>query len=78
MGALPDGFGDVGVSFLNDSGSEFTKEFHDFITSVAWGDIWSRPGLPRHTSSLLTLALLLLLIEAMNSVCTFVPQRTTQ
>jgi len=43
------------------SASEFTKEFQDFITRVAWGDIWSRPGLPRNTRSLLTLALLVAL-----------------
>ena len=35
-----------------------TAPFQDFITRVAWGDVWSRPGLDRRTRSLLTLALL--------------------
>src|SRR5512141_2078819 len=53
--------GDAHVDRATGSASEFTKEFQDFITRVAWGDIWSRPGLPRHTRSLLTLALLIAL-----------------
>lgn len=38
--------------------TEFTAPFQDFITRTAWGDIWSRPGLDRHTRRLLTLAVL--------------------
>jgi len=34
-------------------------EFQDLITRYAWGEIWSRPGLPRHTRSLITLALMI-------------------
>jgi len=41
--------------------SDFTRDFQDFITRNAWGDIWSRPGLPCHTRSLLTLAMLVAL-----------------
>jgi 4-carboxymuconolactone decarboxylase len=37
------------------------SEFQDFLTRYAWGEVWSRPGLPRHTRSLLTLALLVAL-----------------
>ena len=29
------------------------------ITRHAWGDIWTRPGLPRHTRSLITIAMLI-------------------
>ena len=36
----------------------FNTEFQEFITRYAWGDIWARPGLPRHTRSLVTLALM--------------------
>jgi 4-carboxymuconolactone decarboxylase len=36
-------------------------EFQDFLTRYAWGEVWARPGLPRHTRSLLTLALLVAL-----------------
>jgi len=38
--------------------TDFTKDFQDFITRYAWGEIWTRPGLQRGTRSLLTIALL--------------------
>ncbi|MEN3367019.1 MAG: 4-carboxymuconolactone decarboxylase [Burkholderiales bacterium] len=38
--------------------NELTTEFQDFITRYAWGEIWTRPGLPRHTRSLLTIAMM--------------------
>ncbi len=41
--------------------SAFSAEFQALITRYAWGEIWARPGLPRHTRSLLTLALLVAL-----------------
>jgi 4-carboxymuconolactone decarboxylase len=37
---------------------DVTRDFQDYITRNAWGDIWSRPGLPRRDRSLITLALL--------------------
>jgi 4-carboxymuconolactone decarboxylase len=39
----------------------FTEEFQDLITRYAWGEIWTRPELPRHTRSLITLALMIAL-----------------
>ena len=39
----------------------FNEEFQEFITRYAWGEIWTRPGLPRHTRSLLTLAMMVAL-----------------
>jgi 4-carboxymuconolactone decarboxylase len=39
----------------------FSNDFQDFITRFAWGEIWSRPGLPRQTRSLLTIAMLVAL-----------------
>jgi len=36
-------------------------EFQDLLTRYAWGEIWARQGLPRHTRSLLTLAMLVAL-----------------
>ncbi len=39
----------------------FTEPFQDLITRYAWGEIWSRPGLPRPTRSLITLALMVAL-----------------
>jgi 4-carboxymuconolactone decarboxylase len=41
--------------------TEFNRDFQDFITRNAWGEIWTRPGLPRHTRSLLTLAMMVAL-----------------
>lgn len=40
---------------------DFNRDFQDFITRNAWGEIWTRPGLPRHTRSLLTLAMMVAL-----------------
>src|SRR5262249_16390373 len=36
--------------------SSFNEEFQDLITRYAWGEIWTRPGLSRHTRSLIVLA----------------------
>lgn len=33
-------------------------DFQRFITEVAWGSIWARPGLDRRTRSLVTIAIL--------------------
>jgi 4-carboxymuconolactone decarboxylase len=41
--------------------NEFNQEFQEFITRYAWGEIWTRPGLPRHTRSLVTLAMMVAL-----------------
>jgi 3-oxoadipate enol-lactonase/4-carboxymuconolactone decarboxylase len=34
-------------------------DFQDYITRVAWGDIWSRPGLDRRSRSLVVLSVLM-------------------
>ena len=39
----------------------FTTEFQDFITRTAWGTVWTREGLPRHTRSLLTIVMMVAL-----------------
>lgn len=41
--------------------NEFNEEFQDLITRYAWGEIWTRPGLPRQTRSMLTLAMMVAL-----------------
>lgn len=41
--------------------TELDAEFQDLITRYAWGEIWTRPGLPRHTRSLLTIGLMVAL-----------------
>jgi 3-oxoadipate enol-lactonase/4-carboxymuconolactone decarboxylase len=38
--------------------SDFDRDFQAYITRAAWGEIWARPGLPRHTRHLLTIAML--------------------
>ena len=51
--------GDAHVDRSLKSRNEFNEEFQDLITRYAWGEIWTRPGLPRHTRSLITLALMI-------------------
>jgi len=41
--------------------TEFTTEFQEFITRTAWGTVWTREGLPRHTRSLLTIVMMVAL-----------------
>ncbi|WP_273875666.1 carboxymuconolactone decarboxylase family protein, partial [Serratia marcescens] len=41
--------------------SPLNEEFQHFITRYAWGEIWTRPGLSRHTRSLITIAMLIAL-----------------
>ncbi|MBV9609603.1 MAG: 4-carboxymuconolactone decarboxylase [Acidobacteria bacterium] len=39
----------------------FNEEFQELITRYAWGEIWTRPGLPRRTRSLITVAMMVAL-----------------
>jgi len=39
----------------------FNAPFQDLITRHAWGEIWSRPGLPKKTRSLITIAMMVAL-----------------
>jgi 3-oxoadipate enol-lactonase/4-carboxymuconolactone decarboxylase len=41
--------------------TDLTADFQDFITRVAWGDIWSRPGLDRRSRSVAVLTALIAL-----------------
>jgi 4-carboxymuconolactone decarboxylase len=40
------------------SADSFTGELQDFVTEWCWGGVWTRPGLPRKTRSMLNLAML--------------------
>lgn len=40
---------------------ELTADFQDFLTRYAWGDVWTRPELPRRERSIATLAALVTL-----------------
>ena len=48
--------GDAHVDRAQAGSNAFNAEFQDLITRYAWGEIWTRPGLPRHARSLITLA----------------------
>lgn len=41
--------------------NDFNQDFQNFISRFAWGEVWSREGLSRHTRSLVTIAILLAL-----------------
>jgi 4-carboxymuconolactone decarboxylase len=38
--------------------TDFTREFQQFITRYAWGEVWTRPGLEPRMRSLVTIAVL--------------------
>ena len=46
--------GDAHVDRSLKNSNEFNEEFQDLITRYAWGEVWTREGLPRHTRSGLT------------------------
>jgi 4-carboxymuconolactone decarboxylase len=53
--------GDAHVAKAEAAKTPFSEPFQDLITRYAWGEIWARPGLPRNTRSLLTLAMMVAL-----------------
>lgn len=46
------------------SATDFNREFRDFVTRYAWGEIWPRPGLDLRTRRLLVLAMMIALGRA--------------
>jgi len=48
--------GDAHVDLAARNTNAFNQEFQDLITRYAWGEIWARPGLSRHTRSLIVIA----------------------
>ena len=50
--------GDTHVDRATAAADEFTLDFQQFITRYAWGAVWARPGLDRHTRSVITVAVL--------------------
>jgi 4-carboxymuconolactone decarboxylase len=53
--------GDAYVEAALASRTELNHEFQDLLTRYAWGEVWNRSGLTRHTRSLLTIAMLVAL-----------------
>ena len=50
--------GDKHVAKRGASPDRFTKQQNELVTALAWGTIWSRPGLPLKVRSLVTLGML--------------------
>lgn len=51
---MGDAFVDKALAGTN----EFTQPLQDLVNANAWGEVWARPGLPRTTRSLVTIAIL--------------------
>ncbi len=58
MKARREVLGDEHVDRAIANTTDFTAAFQDFITRYAWGELWNRPGLPRPTRSMITIAML--------------------
>jgi 4-carboxymuconolactone decarboxylase len=50
--------GDEHVDRAEANKTDFDADFQEYITSNAWGAVWSRPGLTKRERSLITIALL--------------------
>jgi 4-carboxymuconolactone decarboxylase len=50
--------GDAHVDRSLAGATRFSGPWQDYVTTAAWGQVWTRPGLDRRTRSMLTLALL--------------------
>lgn len=61
IGARRAVLGDAHVDRTLKSRNAFNEEFQDLISRYAWGEIWTRPGLPRHARSIATIAMLVAL-----------------
>jgi 4-carboxymuconolactone decarboxylase len=53
--------GDAHVDRAEAIKNKFNDAFQDLLTRYAWGEIWTRPGLPRKTRSLITMAMMVAL-----------------
>ena len=53
--------GDAHVDRAESRKSAFNAPFQEFITRYAWGEVWTRPGLPRKTRSLITIGMMVAL-----------------
>jgi 4-carboxymuconolactone decarboxylase len=47
--------GDAHVDRANATMDAFTEDFQDMITRIAWGGIWTRPGISRQMRSAVTI-----------------------
>ena len=51
--------GDEHVDRATANATDLTREFQELITTYAWGEIWTRPGLDRRSRSMITLTALI-------------------
>jgi 3-oxoadipate enol-lactonase/4-carboxymuconolactone decarboxylase len=59
MGVRREVLSDAHVDRSTAAATDLTAEWQDFITRVAWGDVWSRPGLDRRSRSIAVLTSLI-------------------
>jgi len=50
--------GDAHVDRASAGATDFTRDFQELITTYAWGEVWTRPGLDRRSRSMITLTAL--------------------
>jgi 4-carboxymuconolactone decarboxylase len=50
--------GDEYVDAATFNATDFTRPLQELVTEYCWGEVWSRPGLPREIRSLLNIAML--------------------
>jgi len=50
--------GDAHVDAAEAAKTELDADFQNFLTEVAWGRVWARPGIDRRTRSLVTIGIL--------------------
>jgi 4-carboxymuconolactone decarboxylase len=51
----------LGAEYVDKSiagATDFNRPLQEFVTEYCWGAVWTRPGLPRKTRSMLNLAML--------------------
>jgi len=53
--------GNAHVDRANGNINDFNADFQQFISNYAWGEIWTRPNLSKHSRSLITIAMLIAL-----------------
>jgi 4-carboxymuconolactone decarboxylase len=53
--------GDAHVDRAQANENAFNADFQELITRYAWGEVWTRPGLPRKTRRLITIAMMVAL-----------------
>ncbi|MET0734213.1 MAG: 4-carboxymuconolactone decarboxylase [Microbacterium sp.] len=59
MGVRREVLSDAHVDRSTAAANALTADWQDFITRVAWGDVWSRPGLDRRSRSIAVLTSLI-------------------